>query len=644
MFGFTPLYPFAFVLALPVTAFLLWMYRRRQRGTATRVGSILLLKAFERPFTQRKNIWPPLRFLLELLIALLIITALAELTANHSRTVAILVDNSFSTFAVENPTTKQRSIDTIKEMAGGAIAELTSDTAIELFVASPTLRATAPNTLSKGSAQALLKEITPVWAEDKLERAIAELQNSARFDEIIVITDRPAAGSILTNAVRIISVNIPGAVKKNNALMSAAYQPAGINSQGGVLTVSVASFRPDESTQTITIHGAEEHGSKLTLREIRAESIRLAGFETRELRFEKIPSAAGYQITLQTVTADVKEDSRENFPAGDLIIEDNTLYLQPQTGRQALVVVTPLSDIGLGTIPTLSVQMLTPLAYKEGKNSISPDATLLLHGIVPEQLPEQSTLFIAPPPGNTLLPSTLHATDVNNALAITSWEKNHPVIAYLDLPLIRLQRMLAFASPNWMQSIARSSNGTLIAVGEKGKARYAVVGFEILPFVGRSDVTASVLLINTLQWLNQSALLSPYYSVYAPIELPKTATEMFNREGNLVWQSAVSKTAFIPTMPGLYSTPHESGAEIYAIDFHDAVESDIAHPTVVNVGFAEFTQTTRKNPQQTFTRDVLWLLFFILLADLIFFQRFLGALTFFRKVRGHTTAPTEGAL
>jgi hypothetical protein len=78
-------------------------------------------------------------------------------------------------------------------------------------------------------------------------------------------------------------------------------------------------------------------------------------------------------------------------------------------------------------------------------------------------------------------------------------------LQYVNVPLISLPAMRKLDCPPSAIPILYAPEGAIACAGTSAATRYAIVGFELLPFDGIKSPSLSILLLNLVKWLFQGS-------------------------------------------------------------------------------------------------------------------------------------------
>jgi hypothetical protein len=155
----------------------------------------------------------------------------------------------------------------------------------------------------------------------------------------------------------------------------------------------------------------------------------------------------------------------------------------------------------VGTLEDSRVEAIGRARWEE--DPPSGDATVLFDGFVPDRRRPVSALYLAPPPGNVLCPSTGAA----EAATVIDWETTHPALAGLDdLEALSVTPAVHLETPDWgaplVYAAARGLGFPLLVAGERDGRRVACLGAQLTPPLASSDrLPLLVLTLSALRWL-----------------------------------------------------------------------------------------------------------------------------------------------
>ena len=279
-------------------------------------------------------------------------------------------------------------------------------------------------------------------------------------------------------------------------------------------------FFPDEIHATVGIHAAQDALSPLprgqvviedgqTRQRFAAQPLRLSA--PRTFSFSHLPLTTSYRVRILFGEQEEGNGARR----GDGLSIDNEAYaVLPPLEEIAVLLVTPTPEVGdsLGQIPNIKLTLMTPQDYDPAAvTHASAFRCILFHLTAPEALPPTPAAFFLPPDDNPLFPLGQSAQQP----VLTHWTHGHPLTSYVTFPLLTPAYAQALHPSGWNTPIIESTVGPLLLAGERAGRRYVVTGFDLLPYLGRRNLPASILTLNILGWLSDHASQSAPYQTGA---------------------------------------------------------------------------------------------------------------------------------
>ena len=534
--------------ALPL---LLIPYLFRKRGRRVVVPAVFLYQGL--PPAAQRRFWGTLRlsplFFFQLLILLSLITAAAQ-PFLHSRgeKVAIVLDTSASMQA-QSPETSSSVFAIAQQQVLDLIASLPSEDTVSLFVTTPfpTLIATTSETASRVYEQAAAVTVTdmPDVSDEVLSAFFSQLRKEQDFQRIVFFTDRLLAAEQETNAL---TVHTLGSPQPNLSIVS--------------FQVDRSPFTPDDIEAVITVAGLERGTSgSVSIEDGESGKILLSQplvkHERSVMTFPHLPAAVTYRARLLV---------------NDGLAVDNEAYaVLPAVKTIPLLLVSPATNVAnsLDQIPNLHVERIAPPEYTPARATEFP--LVVFHLVMPESLPATNAAFIFPPEGNTLFPLGKAAQRPQ----VTQWVAAHPLTSYVTFSLLLPPYAQALLPVGWCTPIVSGTVGTLVLAGERDGYRYAAVGFDLFPYLGRQNLPTSILTLNLLGWL--AARAGQPLDLHTGISLPVLNTETQIRLANGEPIQPIGN-AVILAKQGVYTVSEKGKERRIAVNLSNAEESQLGRP------------------------------------------------------------------
>ncbi|MCS6777481.1 MAG: VWA domain-containing protein [Chloroherpetonaceae bacterium] len=225
------------------------------------------------------------------------------------------------------------------------------------------------------------------------------------------------------------------------------------------------------------------------------------------------------------------------------------------------------------------------------ENALRVDPSVALStaaSFVPEQADEYDVVVfseVAPahlPPGNYLF---LHCHSEQAPVSVTGeernvmpidWERDHPVLRFVDLGQERFDRALQATPRAWGQEIATATSGTLIAVGEHGDTRTIFLGFALDTPSFALRVAFPILIANCVRWLGTGN--DAYDRTQAVAGKPVSLSLRSAGSPLTVTAPDGSRRTLHPVAPGRFVLDH-----VERIGFYQIAGAGVSHMVAVNL-------------------------------------------------------------
>ncbi len=591
-FGFV--FPALMALAPLVLGFLVYIYLRRGRGRRVQVPTLLLLKNLQRTHQARKSFFPPPRFFLELVVLLLLVGGVAGIfLRGEDLRVAIVLDNSLSMSAAFP--TAGTQLSRAKMVISDVLDELPDSVSIFPSVSSPEFHALASEGVGKNEAARLFESVQALQAKDKLAENLPRFIGDPRFDRVVVVTDRriETPKSDLSNVM--LDVRTLTSEETGHFYNIAISRAALVEKKGEMLPqATVANYSPERVMLKIILEELENN----QFREINARALTIEAGKESSIEFSTLPSSFhGGRVRLEVPAALSRLNS---------IREDDLYFVGGGGGSEPFGVVSDLSLAELG------LQNVHGLSFR----SIDSDANwtlqrAIIHRRSVESLPPKGALIILPSADKGIFAAQHELREQ----VVTNWQKTHSLLSYVNLAALKLQKLVSFEKPMWMETLISATEGPIALVGEKTGGRYVVFGFELLPFEGKSSPASSILLLNALKWISQDSLAFEGARAYENRQVSSglVSARYINRGENLL--DPRQRDRVLLAESGLVSLRFDAREDLLAVNFYDQSESDLigARPIVLE---SAKRQVEALGSRRTLVQRIALVILLLLLLDL----------------------------
>ena len=519
----------------------------------------------------RHRLRAPLLFLLQACLLALLAASSADpvVPFQPSGPVGMVLDNSASMQAVEQGRSR---FALARAEARKILAGLPAGTRVDLYASVPWGRA-AGSDLSADQARERLERMVPYdlgdGGRDDLPR-LRRLAAAKGYRRVYFVTDRPVLGS--DPVVHAVSVGRPA---DNLGVTSLDLYRRSLGS--GVLSARVE----------VTNYGARPRRVAVVLtdgsRPLARKQARAPAGGKAAVVFEEVREARYYEARL-----DLDRDR-----GGDaLALDDRRFAVPPGTGRFRVLGVSPRPDAlaTLRRVPGLELEVVGPDAYERSPGA--PGPVEVFHLSSPAALPAAHALFILPPEGNPL--ASLREPVASPS--VSGWKDPHAWTRYVNLALLRPRYGRPLA-PGVGAPVIEGPAGTLAAAFKRGGFRYAVLGFDPLPFMGRRNLPMSILTLNLLGWLREgvTGMNGSTGDVLGPVAGPLHAPEKRGsppagasrnledavpdgRNGSPSAGASDASASAPVLFQGVYEIGQGDRGRLVGVNFEGREEADLLHP------------------------------------------------------------------
>jgi len=203
---------------------------------------------------------------------------------------------------------------------------------------------------------------------------------------------------------------------------------------------------------------------------------------------------------------------------------------------------------------------------------------------------------------------------VTDQPTITAWERDHPVLRFVDLSAVLIDKALKVKLASWAQTIADAKDTPLIVAGERAGKRWLFVGFNLLDSDFPLRVGFPIFVANALRWSIGGQRWEQGFTVKAgsivSLTVPDQQVSLRHPDGKTENIKAPEHllTLRATEQVGVYELRSGNLRVNFAVNLLNADESDIAPKQTITLGAHTVAAQT---PKLTW-RDFWWL--FVLLA------------------------------
>lgn len=559
---------------------LLLPYLLRERGKKVIVPALFLYQGL--PSASPVRLWGRLKltplFFLQLLILLLLGLSVARpLLRREAELTGIILDNSASMQARlpggESPVlssvegtvfeeAKRQALKLIRDRDRDREGLSLSDISVfpervGVFVTSPLPTPVVAPLLPQSNIEQEVSRLVPTDTPDPGDEVLAgfihQLLTEQKYQRLFFFTDRVWETQPEKGPLTVISLGQPQA----NLAITA-------------FRLYRSPFFPEEVDATVVVTGqardltppSDEGSSPIEDTTVTIEDAtsgkRLLSQSSRSIfSFPRLPIARAYRARLE--------------PEDALALDNEAYAVLPPLKEVPVLVVTPSPQMAatLRQIPNLSLQLLSPEDYDP--EQVSPFPLILFHLTAPATLPNTNAAFILPPEGNALFPLGRAARHPQ----VTQWVSGHPLTSYITFSLLSPAYGQAFLPVVWCRPVITATVGPLVLAGEREGKRYAALGFDLFPYLGKRNLPASIFTLNLLNWLMGREGHPPALRTGEVFSFAATTLSVRTPAGEVI---SAERGTFPLLWQGVYTIEEKDGEKTMAVNLSNPQESRLSRP------------------------------------------------------------------
>lgn len=538
--------------ALPL---LLIPYLIRRRPRRMIFSSLMLFNTGAEQTTRRP--WgrphlPPIFFLQLILLALLILALGEPVLSVRPTRMAIILDNSASMQTLEDGRSRFASAqDRARDLLNDVGIAGTAD----IYLTAPRLEKVNTKPLAPAEAGSVLTALSPYDIGNPpvdYDLAMKQLASENKYDRIYLITDHPARGQ--SPVARVITVGVP---KGNLAVMAFDVSRSSLADARLQANVQLANFSNQDEKVRISIKAGDIV--------LAARAIAVGAGRTASISFEGLPEHSYY----------IAEIDRR-----DVLALDNRRYAALAAWRELKILAVtprPQAAVSLRAIPGVSVDAVSPADYE--KTARAGYGLEIFQFAAPAALPQNPALFILPPENNPLVRL---GRPVANA-EVSGWREPHALTRYINFSLLRPAYARPLAAQITGEAVLETTGGALAISHEVGSTRFLTLGFDPLPYLGRSNLPMSIFTLNLFDWFLAAGGQSQAAGEPIALGAVRAGDFLVTPKGEKIALSG-ERNVFAGTYrQGIYQLSRSGTSQWFARNLNDAHESDLRSPPVIEL-------------------------------------------------------------
>ncbi len=485
-----PIWLAAIPLAL---AALVYLFRKRGSSKPQVAATLFLLSRIPQYSPHRRRFLPPLQFWLELVLALALALAASGITSRKTgERIAVVVDTSKSMGARSGA--YETRLEAALRLAQVDVSQAPGDATFAVYTLGRGL--TLQNRseelgglVSQSKALEGLSQLRSTYEVDNLSDLVRELIGSREYDGVWLYTDKRVEGVGPTGYLRVTSV---------------PYDPDLVNN----VWISSVALRGDERSDIeVGVSRVGGGNDEISLSAICTDRLSGETFTSQPLT-QRIAAHANKLVQLAKLTKPWSYCRIAlNHVDGDLLELDDEAWIVRSQKVGDFGLISALSPEALG-VNRLPFGRFVALSGDEEANSRDL-LGVIYHRTAPKAAPESAAMVVYPDVGTKLWGGVV-VGDVkkmnSESVEISRWDESHPILRYVRPGLLALPTARVLKCPSAAQPIVYSASGPIVCAGEEHGKRFVIVGFEVFPFDGLKTATVSILTLNILHWLSESAI------------------------------------------------------------------------------------------------------------------------------------------
>jgi hypothetical protein len=598
----TLLSPFALLLLL-LAAPVVLMYVLRLRRPEREISSSLLWPHLVEDM-QANTPWQRLRPSLLLLLQLLVIAGLALALAGPALSRSATVSRDEIVILDESLSMQAQDISPSRFAVAQARARALADSLPPGRVMSVIGMGSQPHLAivespQRSSLERAIDSLTPDTRTPNVLAALSlasSLGRQGESTEAVVYTDH-------SGSLQGLPLSLPFPVK--------VFRLGGVRNDLGITSFSAAGGKHTRAVLRLHNFGARIAHSDLQL---------FADGQLADDRPLDIGAGADDAETWDSLPAGIRT-LRAHLSVRDDMTADKTAWAVIDPVQQRHVLLVSAGNYFLQTALSLdsgvSLSTEDPAAYLP--SDAAGNDVVIFDGFLPKTLPAASVLLVNPPAGSVAGMRFGRRTTTGPVTSQARVQASD-VMHYVDLGDVHIARIRQVSLPAWMRTLAVGGSRPVIAAGQNGNTRVALLSFAIQESDWPLRVSFPVLIRNLMSYLAPAALVQPSAVVSgASVTLvpPAGSTELLvTGPSGRQWRLSAPLPPFTDTAdPGIYSVQSSSRGAVGALFASNAFAPrgpDVAGPSAETLGRpSSGTSITSPNPL-----DISWAFAFGALAIL----------------------------
>ncbi len=259
---------------------------------------------------------------------------------------------------------------------------------------------------------------------------------------------------------------------------------------------------------------------------------------------------------------------------------------------------------------------------ERGTNAMGRYDVVIFDGTKPEPVKAKAVWLIGTTDGNFVR----RVGDIKQP-AMMAWEREHPVLRFVDLGATLIDTALKVRASDWAQVIAETHDTPLIAVGERANKRWLFVGFNLLDSDFPLRIGFPIFVANALRWSLGEKRWEQGFTVKAgtsvSLTLPTKTATLRHPDGKRQRFSMPDQLLVIRDTDrvGVYELHTGKVKTAFAVNLLNSEESDIAPKSAITLGGRAYTAKITTVAWRELWRLVLLLALIVLAVEWFVYVR-----------------------
>jgi hypothetical protein len=513
---------------------------------------------------------PSILLILQVLVVLGLVLALAQPVLSRravvTKDVIVILDQSFSMRARDAAPTR---FATAQARARAIAAGLSSGSVMSVIGMSSQPHLAVAESSDQSAIDHAIDVLAPESAAPNTLAALslaASLAREGERTEAIIFTDH-------SSGIKALPLSVPFTVTIERI--------GGVRRDLGIASIDVSGGKKTSAVVRVHNYGPAPATSDLDL---------FADGQLADVRTVSVPPGGEQAEIWDSLPAGVRV-IRAHLALRDRMTADKTAWAVVPASQQRRVLLVTRGGYFLQTAlslqPGVVLQTVDPASYSLSKTRGAD--VVVFDGVLPHRLPGAPALLVGPPSGRVDGIRVGAERRINSVILAS---QSDPVMRYVDLSDVHVARARSVSLPIWMHVAARAGTLSLVAAGQLGDERLALISFPMSDSDWPLRVSFPIAMRNLLEYLAPSTVVTtPAVNTGSPVEIvPPSGT----RTLQIVAPDGSTSTLRPPFPPftvtqlaGVYrveTEPPSASGVLFAANNFSRQSPDAPGPDTIQVG------------------------------------------------------------